>query len=250
MSVSPRQWRSAANRSQERSDWGSLLRRQNSRKPRSGSATRRRRSARRSGRAPAAPRSATRRARASSSTSAAIRGKIAATRAGRPSPTPGRGDRLRGAAGADQQPEPELARPDSRGSRARQGRRGRIPGQPHGRPGPTRSPGPGRHAGRAAAGAGAGSRVHPGRRGYPGRLPGLVPAAAGELLARGGPTGYDKTAASTWGLAFDRLQQTAPGAVGLLRLLAFARPRQSRCACCCNHVPGSPSSSPRRWFPC
>ena len=42
-----------------------------------------------------------------------------------------------------------------------------------------------------------------------------------ELLARGESTGYDKTVASTWALAFDRLQQTTPGAVGLLRLLAF-----------------------------
>ena len=42
-----------------------------------------------------------------------------------------------------------------------------------------------------------------------------------ELLARGEPTGYRGTVASTWALAFDRLQQTAPDAVGLLRLLAF-----------------------------
>ncbi len=45
-----------------------------------------------------------------------------------------------------------------------------------------------------------------------------------ELLARGEPTGYGKTVASTWALAFDRLQQTEPGAVGLLRLLAFCAP--------------------------
>jgi transcriptional regulator with XRE-family HTH domain len=42
-----------------------------------------------------------------------------------------------------------------------------------------------------------------------------------ELLARGEPAGYGRTVASTWALAFDRLRQTAPGAVGLLRLLAF-----------------------------
>ena len=42
-----------------------------------------------------------------------------------------------------------------------------------------------------------------------------------ELLTRGEPTGSDKTVASTWALAFDRLQQTEPGAVALLRLLAF-----------------------------
>ena len=45
-----------------------------------------------------------------------------------------------------------------------------------------------------------------------------------ELLARGEPTGYSKTVASAWALAFDRLQQTEPGAVGLLRLLAFCAP--------------------------
>jgi hypothetical protein len=45
-----------------------------------------------------------------------------------------------------------------------------------------------------------------------------------EMLTRGEPTGYDKTVASTWALAFDRLQHTAPGAVGLLRLLAFCAP--------------------------
>ena len=45
-----------------------------------------------------------------------------------------------------------------------------------------------------------------------------------DLLARGEPTGYSKTVASTWALAFDRLQHTAPTAVGLLRLLAFCAP--------------------------
>ena len=44
-----------------------------------------------------------------------------------------------------------------------------------------------------------------------------------ELLARGQLAGYDKTVASTWAVAFDRLQ-TAAGAVGLLRLLAFLAP--------------------------
>jgi len=44
-----------------------------------------------------------------------------------------------------------------------------------------------------------------------------------ELLDQGQPAGYDKTVASTWALAFDRVQ-TAAGAVGLLRLLAFLAP--------------------------
>jgi hypothetical protein len=45
-----------------------------------------------------------------------------------------------------------------------------------------------------------------------------------EMLARGEPTGYRGTVASTWALAFDRLGQTEPTAVGLLRLLAFFAP--------------------------
>ena len=38
------------------------------------------------------------------------------------------------------------------------------------------------------------------------------------------PRDTGKTVASTWALAFDRLEQTAPSAVGLLRLLAFCAP--------------------------
>jgi hypothetical protein len=45
-----------------------------------------------------------------------------------------------------------------------------------------------------------------------------------DLLARGEPTGYSKTVASTWALAFERLQHTEPGAVGLLRLAAYCAP--------------------------
>jgi hypothetical protein len=42
-----------------------------------------------------------------------------------------------------------------------------------------------------------------------------------DLLARGDPTGYPATVATTWRLAFEDLRQAAPGAAGLLRLLAF-----------------------------
>jgi hypothetical protein len=45
-----------------------------------------------------------------------------------------------------------------------------------------------------------------------------------ELLARGEPTGYSKTVASTWALALGRLGQTEPSAVALLRLLSFCAP--------------------------
>ena len=45
-----------------------------------------------------------------------------------------------------------------------------------------------------------------------------------DLLARGEPTGYGETVATTWALAFDRLEHAAPGAAGLLRLLACCAP--------------------------
>jgi len=45
-----------------------------------------------------------------------------------------------------------------------------------------------------------------------------------ELLRRGEPTGYLPTVAATWKLAFEDLQRDAPGAAGLLRLLAFCAP--------------------------
>ena len=42
-----------------------------------------------------------------------------------------------------------------------------------------------------------------------------------DLLGRGEPTGYPETVTTTWRLAFEDMQQAAPGAAGLLRLLAF-----------------------------
>ena len=46
----------------------------------------------------------------------------------------------------------------------------------------------------------------------------------GRLLARGEPTGYSETVDTTWSLAFTQLEQSAPHAVGLLRLLACCAP--------------------------
>ncbi len=54
-----------------------------------------------------------------------------------------------------------------------------------------------------------------------------------DMLARGEPTGYDSTVAATWALAFEKLEQSAPQAAGLLRLLASVRRKRSRCGCCC-----------------
>jgi hypothetical protein len=45
-----------------------------------------------------------------------------------------------------------------------------------------------------------------------------------EMLSRGEPTGYPQTVATTWRLAFEDVHHTAPGAAGLLRLLAFCAP--------------------------
>jgi len=45
-----------------------------------------------------------------------------------------------------------------------------------------------------------------------------------DMLARGEPTEYDSTVAATWSLAFEQLEQSAPGAAGLLRLLACCAP--------------------------
>ncbi len=45
-----------------------------------------------------------------------------------------------------------------------------------------------------------------------------------DMLGRGEPIGYTRTVATTWTLAFENLQHTAPGAAGLLRLLAFCAP--------------------------
>ena len=100
-------------------------------------------------------------------------------------------------------------------------------------------------AGRAAAGAGAGRRLHPGHRGQPGRVPGLVPAAAGGPAGPRRAAGYPGTVATTWALAFTQLEQSAPRAAGLLRLLAFCAPEASRCGCCCSPAPGSRKSLAR-----
>jgi tetratricopeptide (TPR) repeat protein len=45
-----------------------------------------------------------------------------------------------------------------------------------------------------------------------------------DLLARGEPAGYDKTTATTWDLAFARLERDNRNAVGVLRLLACCAP--------------------------
>jgi hypothetical protein len=45
-----------------------------------------------------------------------------------------------------------------------------------------------------------------------------------DMLRRGEPTGYSGTVATTWSLAFGRVERSAPAAVGLLRLLACCAP--------------------------
>ena len=45
-----------------------------------------------------------------------------------------------------------------------------------------------------------------------------------DLLARGEPVGYTGTVTAAWSLAFAQMEESAPGAAGLLRLLAFCAP--------------------------
>src|ERR1019366_4800935 len=53
---------------------------------------------------------------------------------------------------------------------------------------------------------------------------GLFRGRRRDLLARWGPAGYGKTVATTWTLAFTRLDQDTPASAGLLRLLACCAP--------------------------
>ena len=71
-----------------------------------------------------------------------------------------------------------------------------------------------------------------------------------ELLRRGEPTGYPQTVATTWRLAFEDLQQAAPGAVGLLRLLAFCAPEAIPLRLLLQPRPDLASSSANRWRRC
>ena len=102
---------------------------------------------------------------------------------------------------------------------------GGVPGQPDRRRGPAGGAGAGRRAGRAAAGAGAGRRVRAGQRGERGRV--RCPCSgsgAPTCWAGASRPGTSQTVATTWRLAFEDLNQGAPGAAGLLRLLAFCAP--------------------------
>lgn len=74
-----------------------------------------------------------------------------------------------------------------------------------------------------------------------------------DMLARGEPTGYGKTVATTWFLAFGQLEHSAPSAVGLLRLLAQYAPKASsppdldRCQCIGWCRPSPPARCPQTW---
>ena len=67
-----------------------------------------------------------------------------------------------------------------------------------------------------------------------------------DLLGRGEPIGYPETVATTWRVAFEDVQQAAPGAAGFCGCWRSARPRRSRCGCCCNAALGSPGGWRRR----
>ncbi len=59
-----------------------------------------------------------------------------------------------------------------------------------------------------------------------------------EMFGRGEPAGYGKTVATTWALAFDRLEQAEPGAAGLLRLMACCAPEAVPLRLLLQHRPG------------
>ena len=69
----------------------------------------------------------------------------------------------------------------------------------------------------------AGAYVHATAGSLAGYL-GLFRRRRDDLLARGEPTGYDKTVATTWSLALRHLEESAPSAAGLLQLLACLAP--------------------------
>jgi hypothetical protein len=70
-----------------------------------------------------------------------------------------------------------------------------------------------------------------------GYLP-LLRLRRSDMLARGEPTGYHKTVATTWALAFDRLLQTSPEGVGLLRLIACYAPEAIPLRLLLHPIPG------------
>ena len=61
------------------------------------------------------------------------------------------------------------------------------------------------------------------------------------MLARGEPIGYRKTVATTWALAFSSCSNPRRARLGCCGCWPSARPKRSRCACCCNPALGSPS---------
>ena len=71
-----------------------------------------------------------------------------------------------------------------------------------------------------------------------------------DLLARGEPTGYRQTVASHLGAGVRDLQQAAPGAAGLLRLLAFCAPEAIPLRLLLQPRPGLADSSAPRWRRC
>ncbi|MBO3748759.1 tetratricopeptide repeat protein [Streptosporangiaceae bacterium NEAU-GS5] len=67
---------------------------------------------------------------------------------------------------------------------------------------------------------------------------GLFRTRRGELLAHGGADGYAAQVATTWSLSFQRLQQSDPSAVAVLRLLAFYGPDDIPVGILLNAAPG------------
>ena len=131
----------------------------------------------------------------------------------------------RARAGADHQPEPDLAaRPGPEGAGAGPQVAAEFLVEPDRRPGPAAAAElAGELGGLPLALEQAAAYVQATGNSLAGYLASFRQRRA-DLLARGEPTGYPQTVATTWRLAFEDLEQAAPGAAGLLRLLAFCAP--------------------------
>ena len=72
-----------------------------------------------------------------------------------------------------------------------------------------------------------------------------------EMPTRGEPAGPDKSVAVSWCAGFQPTRAGQPvGGRACCGCWRSARPRRSRCRCCCDPALGSPASSGRTWHQC
>ena len=81
-------------------------------------------------------------------------------------------------------------------------------------------------------------------------VPGAVPGASLDLLARGEVAGYGKRVTTTWALAFDQLQRAAPRRGGAAAAAGMLRPRGGPAGLLLQPRPRTFGQSARRWRHC